>query len=135
MKRQLVIMNALVIGSFLLLSMATLKSNLQDPWKAPAKYEKMANPYAEDADADMIGRTLYAQHCKSCHGSKGKGDGKKAESLDTKVGDFSSASFKEQSDGTLFYKTFFGRDEMPSFSKKINDEKEKWLLINYVRGL
>ena len=135
MKRQLVIISTLVLGSFLLLSMIAIKSNLQDPWKVPAKYEKMENPYSKAADAESIGRILYSKHCKSCHGSKGKGDGKKAATLDTPVGDFSDASFKNQSDGSLYYKTFFGRDEMPSFNKKITDEEEKWLLINYICGL
>lgn len=135
MKRQLLVISMIVMGSFLLLSMVTLKSNLQDPWKVPAKYEKMENPYAKATDAENIGRILYAKHCKSCHGSKGKGDGKKAATLDTPVGDFSDDSFKKQSDGSLYYKSFVGRDEMPSFNKKIKDEEEKWLLINYVRGL
>ena len=135
MKRQLLIISMVILGSFLLLSMVAIQSNLQDPWKVPAKYEKMENPYAKAKDAESIGRILYSKHCKSCHGSKGKGDGKKAGSLDTPVGDFSAASFKKQSDGSLYYKTYLGRDEMPSFDKKISDEEEQWLLINYVRGL
>ena len=135
MKRHSLILSLVIMGSFLLLSMVTIKSNLQDPWEVPAKYEKMENPYTEAADTESIGRILYSKHCKSCHGSKGKGDGKKAETLDTEVGDFSDASFKAQSDGSLYYKTFFGRDDMPGFKKKITDEEEKWLLICYVRGL
>jgi mono/diheme cytochrome c family protein len=135
MKRQMVIISTLVVGCFFMLSMIAVKSNLQDPWEVPAKYEKMENPHANAKDAESIGRILYSKHCKSCHGSKGKGDGKKAESLDTEVGDFTEASFKEQSDGNLYYKTFEGRDEMPSFKKKITDEEEKWLLINYVKAL
>ena len=118
-----------------MLSMVAIKSNLQDPWKVPSKYEKMENPYAKTTDAERIGRILYSKHCKSCHGSKGKGDGKKAASLDTPVGDFTESSFKAQSDGSLYYKSFIGRDEMPSFKKKITDEEEKWLLINHVKGL
>ena len=135
MKRQLIIISSLVIGCFLMLSMVAIKSNLQDPWKVPSKYEKMENPYAKTTDAERIGRILYSKHCKSCHGSKGKGDGKKAASLDTPVGDFTESSFKAQSDGSLYYKSFIGRDEMPSFKKKITDEEEKWLLINHVKGL
>jgi mono/diheme cytochrome c family protein len=111
------------------------KASKQEPWKVPVKYEKMKNPYSKAADTEKIGRILYAKHCKSCHGSKGKGDGKKAASLDTPVGDFSSPSFKNQTDGSLYYKTFFGRDEMPSFKKKIVDEEEKWLIVNYMRTL
>ena len=62
-----------------------------------------------------------------------KGDGKKAASLDTEIGDFSEAAFKDQTDGTLYYKTFFGRDDMPGFNKKIADENDKWLVVNYIK--
>lgn len=135
MKIYIFITSAILIGSFTLLSMTILKSNLQDPWKVPAKYQKMENPFANTADDDNIGRILYSKHCKSCHGSKGKGDGKKAGSVDTPIGDFTEASFKNQTDGSLYYKTFIGRDDMPSFQKKIKDEENQWLIINYIRTL
>ena len=135
MKKQIFILSIILLGCFALLSMTTLKTILQDPWEAPAKYQKMENPLAGTADDDNIGRMLYAKHCKSCHGSKGLGDGKKAESLDTKVGDFTNTSFKEQTEGSLYYKTFIGRDDMPGFKKKINEEEDQWLIINYIRVL
>ena len=135
MKKQLLLIGTLLVGSFIMLSMTIIKSNLQDPWEVPAKYQKMENPYADTADDEKIGRVLYSKHCKSCHGTKGKGDGTKAKSLDTPAGDFTDASFKNQTDGSLYYKTFIGRDDMPSFKKKIADEEEQWLVINYIKGL
>ena len=135
MKKQFLIISTIVLGSFVLLSMTVNELDTQDPWEAPAKYQKMKNPYLDDADAGKIGRILYSKHCKSCHGSKGLGDGTKAEDIDTPIGDFTDASFKSQTDGSLYYKTFFGRDDMPGFNKKITDEEEKWLLVNYVRSL
>ena len=135
MKKQLSFISVILVGGFVLLSMTIMKTNQQEPWTVPAKYNKMKNPYAKVADNEKIGRILYSKHCKSCHGTKGKGDGKKAESIDTPVGDFTSADFKKQTDGSLYYKTFVGRDDMPSFKKKIKDEEDQWLLINYVRGL
>ncbi len=135
MKKQIFIIGTMFIGSLILISMTLIKSSSQEPWEVPAKYEKMENPFASAADDDKIGRIMYAKHCKSCHGSKGKGDGTKAESVDTPVGDFTDGSFKEQTDGALYYKTFYGRDDMPSFKKKIADAEDQWLLINYVRKL
>jgi mono/diheme cytochrome c family protein len=135
MKNQIFIISLLLVGCFALVSMNVIDSNFQDPWEVPDKYVKMENPYAGDADADNIGRGLYAKHCKSCHGSKGKGDGTKAESLDTEIGDFTDGSLKDQTDGALYYKTYTGRDDMPGFQKKISDEKEQWLVINYLRKL
>lgn len=135
MKKQNFIIGMMFIGSFALISMTFLKTNIQDPWEVPAKYQKMENPYASAADDDNIGRIMYTKHCKSCHGTKGKGDGKKAASLDTPAGDFTDGSFKNQTDGSLYYKTFVGRDDMPSFKKKIVDKEDQWLLINYIRLL
>ncbi len=133
MKKQLIVAGLILLGGFMLISMTVLKSNLQEPWKAPAKYEKMKNPYADATDTENIGRMLYSKHCKSCHGTKGKGDGKKAGSVDTEIGDFSEAAFKDQSDGSLYYKTFEGRDDMPGFRRKITDEEDQWLVINYIK--
>ncbi len=135
MKNQFFTLIAILVGSFALISMISSNSILQDPWEAPAKYVKMENPFADAADDDNIGRALYSKHCKSCHGSKGKGDGTKAESIDTEMPDFSIPSFGEQTDGSLYYKTFIGRDDMPSFEKKVTDEEERWLLVNYLRTL
>lgn len=135
MKKQILIISTILIGGFTLLSMTILQSNPQETWEVPTKYKKMKNPFASATDDENIGRILYNKHCKSCHGKTGRGDGKKAETIDTPVGDFTDTSFKEQTDGMLYYKTFFGRDDMPSFKKKISDNEEQWLIINYIRTL
>ena len=104
-------------------------------WEIPGKYQKMENPYKEDASLAKVGKMLFSKQCKSCHGSKGLGDGTKAAQLETFPGDFSLDSFKKNSDGDLYYKSFIGRDEMPNFEKKIPDEEDRWAIINYVRTL
>ncbi len=135
MKKHIYIVITVLIGSLILLSMHDLPEDLQDKWEVPAKYEKMKNPHAGVADSENIGRILYAKHCKSCHGTKGKGDGTKAKGLKTPIRDFTGSEFKSQSDGSLYYKTYVGRDEMPSFIKRIPDEEEQWLLINYIKNM
>lgn len=134
-KQSLFITSLVIIGSLILMSMSIIKTNQEKPWDVPSKYVKMENPFAKASDEDNIGRTLYTKHCKSCHGSKGLGDGAKAGSIDTKVPDFTSDSFKKETDGSLYYKTIFGRDDMPSFEKKITDEEERWLIVNYIKSL
>jgi len=47
----------------------------------------------------------------------------------------SKADFQAQSDGALYYKIAEGRDDMPSFKKKIPDAEDIWNLVNYVRTL
>ena len=133
MKKNILIANAILLIALFSLSM-TKKTN-QDDWPVPAKYNKMENPYADTKDSEQIGKRLYAVHCKSCHGTKGLGDGPKSKELTTKTGDFTSSEFKAQSDGDLYYKTFVGRDEMPSFEKKISASEDQWLLINYIKSL
>lgn len=104
-------------------------------WVVPDKYQKMKNPIKADAESIKMGKTIYNKHCKSCHGSKGWGDGSKAAQLKTPCGDFSQKSFQAQSDGAIFYKTKVGRDDMPNFEKKIPYEEDIWHVVNFVRTL
>lgn len=106
----------------------------QEEWKVPAKYEKMKNP-TEASKANLaVGKSLYSKHCKSCHGSKGYGDGTKADNLEGDLGDFSSKKFQSQSDGALFYKSYIGRKDMPNFEKKMSEE-DMWITVSYMRAL
>ncbi len=106
----------------------------QDVWEVPAEYENMKNPTNPSEDLD-IGKALYAKHCQSCHGKEGYGDGPKADGLEGDLGDFSSAEFQAQSDGALFYKTSIGRGDMPEYTKKMPDDEDRWLIVNYMRTL
>ncbi len=136
MKKKKFLRLAIILsGSFVLLSMTIIKTNQQDPWEAPAEYQNMKNPYANFDDDERIGRILYSKYCKACHGSKGKGDGSKAKLVDTPVADFTSAAFKNQTDGSMFYKAYTGRNDMPSFERIIPDEEDLWMVINYIKDL
>ncbi len=108
-------------------------TNISD-WKIPVKYQTMKNPTNPKVDM-AIGKSLYSKHCKSCHGDEGYGDGPKADDMKGDLGDFSTKAFQAQSDGALFYKTSFGRDDMPAFDKKLSLEEDRWLIINYMRTL
>ena len=105
------------------------------PWVVPDKYAKMANPVKSDAESLKAAKALWVKHCQSCHGKTGKGDGTKAGQLDTPMEDFTTGEVQKQTDGALFFKTLEGRDEMPSFKKKIPDQDEIWTLINFIRTL
>lgn len=109
------------------------KSDFQKPWPVPDAWKNKVNPIKGDAASLTEGKALWNQHCKSCHGSKGKGDGPKASQLDTEPGDFTKASFQSQTDGALYYKTNAGRDDMPSYKTKIPDANDNWALVNYMR--
>lgn len=107
----------------------------QKPWVVPEKYKTMKNPVKADENSINIGKLLYTKHCKSCHGATGKGDGPKAATLDTKIRSFLSPEFKKQTPGEIYYKSFFGRGDMPNFESKIPDETDKWSVVNYILSL
>lgn len=126
----------LFAGLFALVLMAFAPRVAHQPaWPVPDAAKNKVNPLKGDAASVATGKTLYNQHCKSCHGAKGKGDGSKASQLDTECGDFTKASFQAQTDGALFYKTFEGRKDMPSYKKKIPDANDIWAVVNYMRTL
>src|SRR5205809_4696959 len=128
------IMLFLIAG--LIASAFTFKTNDdKKPWPVPDAAKNKKNPVASNAASLAAGKELWATHCKSCHGAKGLGDGSKAAQLKTEPGDFSKAEFQSQSDGSIFYKTSEGREDMPSFKKKIPDADERWSIVDYIRTL
>ncbi len=129
--KTLKILSFVGIVSLALYSFTTI---VQDEWVVPEKYVNMKNP--TDSKVDLaIGKSLYSKHCKSCHGKEGYGDGPKADEVEGEIGDFSTSDFHAQTDGALFYKTSFGRDDMPEYTKKMPDDEDRWLIVNYMRTL
>ena len=124
----------LVLIGFVSFDLYSFTSMVQEEWKVPEKYETMKNPTDPSVDLN-IGKSLYNKHCKSCHGKEGYGDGTKADEVEGDLGDFSSAEYQAQSDGALFYKTTFGFEDMPEYTKKMPDDEDRWLIVNYMRTL
>ena len=133
MKRKSILTAAVIAVSITGFAFTTAQQT--KPWPVPDKFGKMANPVKADAESISAGKALWSLHCSSCHGKKGLGDGSKAAQLKTQPQDMTLASFQSQSDGSIFYKTSEGRDDMPSFKKKIPDQDDLWNLVNYVRTL
>ena len=123
---------AFIAMSFLLCSFNFYQTK---PWVVPDKYISMKNPVKSDAASIKDGKDIWNKHCASCHGKTGKGDGTKAAQLETALSDFTTAEVQEQSDGEIFFKTWEGRDEMPTFKKKIGVEEDVWMVINFIRTL
>lgn len=138
-----------IIGLSLSIALVMMIASFQQepkPWDVPEKYQKMKNPVKSDSVSVKVGKEMYNRYCKSCHGIKGKGDGPKALKLNQSVGDFTSESFKKETDGAIFYKMTVGHLDMPSFKKKVpsNDDVIEGSfgktgsvgdLINYIRTL
>lgn len=119
----------------LVLCMTLISGNVSGqvkPWPVPAEYKTMKNPVAKGESSNKAGMALYVKNCASCHGKAGLGDGVKARMLKEFPGDFSGAVYQNQTDGEHFYKTKFGRSEMPKYEGKVTDE-DIWNMVNYMR--
>jgi mono/diheme cytochrome c family protein len=139
MKKKIITTSIVVIGGLFIFGIisgfTSSPSTQKKPWLVPDASKNMKNPVASNAESIAEGKTLYGTHCKSCHGAKGLGDGTKASTLKTEPGDFSKADFQSQTDGSIFYKTSEGRDDMPKFKAKIPDADDRWNIVNYLRTL
>jgi len=116
-----------------LLSMKSQQTGQQEPWVVPDEYKNMKNPVMANDSSMKAGKLLYDKHCASCHGKTGLGDGIMAGNLETFPGDFSGKDYQCQIDGTHFYKTKYGRGDMPKYENKIPD-KDIWHMVNYMRS-
>ena len=137
MKKKLITTVVFLVAGWFMFSIISGFRPFQEkkPWPVPENNKNKKNPVASDAESIAAGKALWSTHCKSCHGTKGLGDGSKAAQLKTEPGDFSKAETQSQSDGSLFYKTSEGRDDMPSFKKKIPDQDDIWSIVNFMRTL
>ena len=103
----------------------------------PASYRSLENPLAGSAEAVLLGRKLFAEHCSGCHGSGGAGNGPAAAYLAPKPANFTSAEFMSTaSDGRLYYSILRGvpGTAMHPFGAKLT-EREVWSIIAYLRTL
>ena len=132
MKKSIKVIGMLTMALAAIMLMSMGMQDDPPPWDVPAKYKNMENPVKADAESIKVGRMLYNKNCASCHGKTGLGDGPKARGLDTFAGDMSGAKYQGQTDGEHFYKTKFGRNEMPKYDGKIDDE-DIWNMVNYMR--
>ena len=132
MKSRILQVGAVVAVAVVCASFTLLQTK---PWTVPDKAAKTANAVKTSAASVSEGKALWSQHCSSCHGKAGLGDGSKAAQLKTTPPDFTKASFQGQSDGSLFYKVSEGRDDMPSFKKKLREAEDIWTLVNFMRTL
>jgi mono/diheme cytochrome c family protein len=122
----------LLFASLVAIAISAVSVAQPKPWVVPANFKTMKNPVATGDASTKAGLALYTKNCASCHGKAGLGDGVKARSLKDFPGDFSKAEYQGQTDGDHFYKTKFGRAEMPKYDGKLADN-DIWNIVNYMR--
>jgi mono/diheme cytochrome c family protein len=104
-----------------------------------SRYAGMTSPLATTADALERGAHLYQQHCASCHGSTGLGDGEAGAALTPAPANLAWIIHRPiASDAYLFWTIAEGGapvgSAMPPF-KTILAENEIWEIIAHLRQL
>lgn len=84
--------------------------------------------------ADMAkAKKIYADKCLKCHGETGKGDGPKADTLETKAADYTDKKkMAKFTDADLIKVTKDGKKPMPGYATKLSDQ-EIVDVIAYIR--
>jgi len=92
------------------------------------------SPTGYSAHSIATGRQLFADHCASCHGAEGRGDGPAAANLRPPPADLTAEHIYSHSDGDLFWWISNGIGEaMPPFAIVL-DETARWNLIDFIHA-
>jgi len=103
----------------------------------PTSFYRSPTGFAATSIAD--GAALYPQHCATCHGAEGRGDGPAARGLRIPPADLTAEHLWAHSDGEMFWwlshgiVSAEGEVAMPGFSGTLSDD-QIWHLIDYVRA-
>lgn len=124
---------------------AVAKRATEDILEIPAAARDRKNPLSASPETLRLGRGLWQNHCETCHGAQGRGDGPNARLHERRKGhaprNLTDPNVQENlTDGELFYRITKGIIEgdsiiMPSFEQKVPPENERWQLVLYVREL
>jgi copper resistance protein D len=100
----------------------------------PTTYLRPSVTY--DALSIANGLHLYSEHCATCHGPEGYGDGPAAAALRPRPADLTAKHTADHTAGDMFWWLTYGirSTAMPGF-QTILSEEERWDLINVVRAL
>ena len=93
-------------------------------------------PVTYHAASIALGMSVYLEHCASCHGATGAGDGPSVRSLARRPADLRSAPTSLRHAGEIFWLITHGvpRQGMPGFERRLG-EAERWHVINFLRAL
>lgn len=101
---------------------------------AQAAPQRQRNPIQMDAAAYARGRMLYQQHCLSCHGIGGRGDGPLGRSLNPRPADL-RIHVMDHPEGQLYGWITDGvpGTAMPGF-RDVVPADDRWRLVGFIRG-
>src|SRR6266536_5050812 len=91
------------------------------------------SPTGYSTHSIAAGRALFAEHCASCHGAQGRGDGPAAKNLEPPPADLAAEHIYGHSDGDLFWWIIHGIGEAMPFGAVL-DETAHWNLIDFLHA-
>jgi copper transport protein len=110
-------------------------SNWLTQFSASVEAKANANPIPATADSILAGSLIYQQHCATCHGPTGAGNGPQAAALNSKPADLRvHLAPGLHSDEQIFAWLTNGisNTAMPAFGDTLSEE-QRWQVINYIR--
>jgi mono/diheme cytochrome c family protein len=113
---------------------AALTVSAHDGRHAPASAKKLKNPLPA-TEANMArGRSLYEEHCASCHGTDGKSQTEIATVMRVKPADLTGKAMQRLTDGEAYWVITNGikTSGMPAYKAKLSD-RERWQMTLYMR--
>ena len=105
----------------------------------PAAYENVRNPMRPTAANLSAGKKLYGEHCQSCHGKPGMGDGEAGRDLKPPPSVLAGSHMPMIDDGYRLWAITDGgaalKTGMPAFKETLT-LKQRWqVLLHIERGL
>jgi mono/diheme cytochrome c family protein len=144
MNRRVLFVGALLLGGALGAKAQFEQFEDDKDWVAPHEAITRVNPLAPSPESLKRGRSLYRQHCSTCHGDKGRGDGPYARMHTRRAKPPRDLTIPETqarlTDGEIFWKISTGlrvvdRIIMPAFDEDIRADEDRWRVVLYVRAL
>ncbi len=95
---------------------------------------ELKSPLAGNKNALARGAIVFANHCETCHGPFGKGDGMVAKRGFPAPPSLLAPRALAMKDGQMFHVMTYGQGNMPSYAPQV-ERHDRWCAIEYVRKL
>ena len=107
--------------------------------QVPEAYAGLTNLVPADDDSLLRGAAIYEQHCATCHGDGGMGDGPAGQQLDPPPAPVAHTA-RMLGDDYLFWRISEGGGHEPFSSamprwQDVLEDTDRWDVINYIRAL
>ena len=101
----------------------------------PVEAAKKENPVKPTPESLARAKKWWTLDCEMCHNKNGDGKGETAKDMKLTMVNFTDpATFKDHTDGELYWVIKNGHNDMPAEGSRVTTE-QGWDLVNYVRSL